>query len=68
MGEAQFDLAKYGATFAVTEHLPLIDCVYDGAYIEISIKTKLLDGAPQTPSNISSIKHMNNSMNNLSTR
>jgi hypothetical protein len=39
IGEASFDLAKYGKTTSITERLPLKD-MDDDSYIEIAVKTK----------------------------
>eukprot|EP00347_Sterkiella_histriomuscorum_P001927 403370134 len=48
VGEADFDLAKYGKSVSVTERLTMRGNVTDDCFIEVMVKTKSLD-APQTP-------------------
>ena len=48
VGETEFDLAKYGKSFQITEKLPLSGDDPD-AYIEVLVKTSPLDAAPSTP-------------------
>ena len=43
MGEADFDLAKYGKSVSVTERLPMRGNVTDDCFIEVMVKTKSLD-------------------------
>jgi len=59
VGEADFDLAKYGKSVSVVERLPLRGNVSDDCFIEIMVKTKSLE-APQTPGPTAS----NNSIEN----
>lgn len=50
MGESDFDLAKYGKSVSSIERLPMRGLtVSDDCYIEIMVKTKNLEGTPQTP-------------------
>ncbi len=48
VGEADFDLAKYGKSVSIVERLTLRGDCGEDAFIEIMVKTKALD-APQTP-------------------
>jgi hypothetical protein len=43
VGEADFDLAKYGKSVSITERLPLRGSLSDDSFIEIMVKTKPLD-------------------------
>lgn len=50
LGECELDLANYGKPTAITERLTLENCAYDGAYIEIVVKSKSdMQGMPTTP-------------------
>jgi len=49
VGETDFDLAKFGKSFQITERLPLSG-PDPSAFIEVFVKTTPLDPAPSTPS------------------
>jgi vacuolar-type H+-ATPase subunit I/STV1 len=59
LGEADFDLSKYAnEERAMEDRLPVKNCSFDpNAYIEIYIKAKVLEAAPQNSSRV------NNSLN-----
>jgi len=40
VGEADFDLAKYGKSVSIVERLPLRGNVSEDSFIEIMVKTK----------------------------
>ena len=44
MGEAEFDLAKYGKSVSITERLSMRGNIIEDSFIEIMVKTKPLDG------------------------
>ena len=48
VGEADFDLARYGKSVSILERLPMRGDVSDDSFIEIMVKTQSLEG-PQTP-------------------
>jgi len=44
VGEADFDLAKYGKSVSFVERLPMRGDVADDSFIEIMVKTQPLEG------------------------